>query len=217
MQMSVFSWDGDRRSSRRRDTNPPAQAAVPRSRTPHPTQVPAIAPTTYGYPVQPQVPASSGGAVSPQGWDELYGSTYTGTSVQGTTYGTGVYEDIPPYGQTSAIMNPATSSQTSYNTPSQWIVQFNYDGSREPRQVAVQIQRHQVPELQCRCGIHIRIVHLPTLVNWTPPFGVLWNFKLNDNNGWLEGNNTNACISATRCPRCKAYITLHGPATGGTA
>ncbi|KAL5529992.1 hypothetical protein ACEPAF_6249 [Sanghuangporus sanghuang] len=217
VQMSVFRQDGDRRSSHRRDTNAPVQAAVPRSRTPHPTRDPVIAPATYGYPVQPQVPASSGGGVSPQGWDELYGSTYPGASVQDTPHGTNIYGNIPPYGQTSAIVNPATSSQTPYNTPSQWIVQFNYDSGREPRQVAVPIQRHQVPELQCLCGTHIRIVHLPTLVNWIPPFGVLWNFKLNDRNGWLEGNNTNACISATGCPRCKAYITLHGPTTGGTS
>lgn len=207
MQMSVFRQDGQR-SSQRRDTNHPSQASAHRSRTPHP-QVPASVPAAYDYSAQPQVPASSGGLASPVSWDPSLGTTFPTPDVRSAPFSGNAYPDyVQP-------MNPPTSSQP-YGTPGQWMVQFNFGEGRRHRQ-PVPMQMHQVPELQCRCGTHIRIVHLPTLVNWTPPFGVLWNFKVNGKNGWFEGSFTDTCVSTAKCPTCNAFISLHCPAGGSAA
>ncbi|EJD01611.1 uncharacterized protein FOMMEDRAFT_148062 [Fomitiporia mediterranea MF3/22] len=189
----------------------PGHGQIPRSRTPHPTRISTASAGAYSAIAdQPQLPHTTSGGVSPHGWGESYGASNPSGGSHYPAYSP--YNTMSSHDMSSTLMASGNAPQMAYTSSGQWILVFRLDGERQ-RQCTLPIEQHQVPHAQCPCGTTVRIVHLPSIVGWTPPFNVLWNFKKNTSNAWIEGTTPiSNCISAAKCPSCGAQITLHASA-----
>lgn len=200
VQMNKFKVTPDPLPNSRRDRssrNPPAPAVIsrhPPSSNPYnsnPTPTSGYSPSQYMTPAtgNSRNQSSSSNAPHPQPASQQYGH----------------------YPQPSASTSTPSQIQRAF-----WVMEIlAYPWNGAPLARRMPIERGQMPQTTCACGCEatIRILHLPTVANWQPPFGVLWNF-INPSNGannWLEGVARDNSISAAQCPYCSAYITLYGP------
>ncbi|KAI5117320.1 hypothetical protein M0805_000446 [Coniferiporia weirii] len=124
-----------------------------------------------------------------------------------------IYSFDPPPSHLAPSFSSASSSET-LNT-GQWIVRIFPNGQGQNLSLSFSVEKFQIPYAQCVCGVHLRFLHLPTLVpgDWQPNVGVLWNFRRDESNVWLEGEPYGDCVSLVRCPApaCCAQLRLYGP------
>ncbi|THH08805.1 hypothetical protein EW145_g2451 [Phellinidium pouzarii] len=162
-------------STRRSDIpRPPSASAT--------TSAPA---SVFTAPTQP----SSYGCGSPAYWDEPY-----------TTPSSTAYAPISPLSPSvhyytnqsfdvqtlSADTLPLAGSSRTLGT-SRWMIMIASVNGQKARQW-LSADKFQLPVTQCACGTHFRFLHLLTMAGVSQPsVGVLFNFRNEGQNVWIEG------------------------------
>ncbi|KAH8118736.1 hypothetical protein DFH11DRAFT_1540850 [Phellopilus nigrolimitatus] len=194
----------------------PRPVNAPRSHPPHPPQTPVRSAEIF-----PASPGQCSGAVSPveAGSPVSPSPLYTGLSTipnDPYLFGNSAYQVMQSFDATSPLSTAsqplAGPSHPPKSNTRYWMVLVIYNGQQDKRPLL--IQKFHLPQTQCVCGAHIRVLHLPSMVDVPPNWqviGILWNFRKPGSNEWVEGVVSNDCASYTRCPTCQAQFCLYGP------
>ncbi|KAI5117387.1 hypothetical protein M0805_009076 [Coniferiporia weirii] len=230
--MSVFKQSPIRGESQRRQrpsANPPARVVdssllhPPRSHTPRvPTTPVGLASPSMAFPNE--IPLASYPDsithTSPYGWGETAAVSPLPYSDMSSLPVAGAYYTDPAYSMQPFGASPLSTSPLPLGGSNQvpkakrWMLQMSYNG--QSRRIYLSAEKFQFPQTHCKCGTLIRLMHLPTLTivnDWQPDVNVLWNFRGNGRNDWIEGPSQGNYISQAECPVCHVHLRLYGPSS----
>lgn len=206
--MHVFKHEGRQRRPAVTAAPPAATGtyAAPR----HHREVPSQVPSSPGHSAQPRSMRSPGGtAIYP--WGEHSTAAPYNMNTNSNSGGYPVIPNTPfPENQTQ---NASSSSYApaAHTGALRWLIIFD-NNTQNPMYLPA--ERFRLPQGQCYCGTNFRFVHLPTIAaeqNWRSEVGVLWNFIVNQDHGWVEGRSSASYVSQVTCPVCRKSLGLLGP------